>query len=44
MGYLAVELKLGGLTAILSVLYVIGGLVTADILRQNLREYKSAYV
>lgn len=44
VGYLAVELKLGGLTAILSVLYVVGGLVTADILRKNLRDYKCAYV
>jgi hypothetical protein len=31
--YLSVELQLAGLVAVLSTMYIVGGLVTADVLR-----------
>ena len=40
----AIDIKMAGLVAFLSLLYLIGALVVAGLLRENLKNYKTEYV
>ena len=40
----AIDIKMAGLVAFLSLLYLIGALIVASLLRQNLKNYKTEYV
>lgn len=44
LSYLGLDLKIAGVTAFISLLYLLGGLSVAGLVRVSLKNYKSDYI